>query len=217
MLCGLVVALSTWWLFPGYRDHHINLEDLQVTNLQVPMVLWGTIYAMWNLYHAGAQNFGFLCLYRRKGYSPFGRKFIVLMICVVVTVAIAHEAPRFWHYRMVFLFCLGCVTVNHWLAAIGLSSHAYARHKQCSPWLFVVAVTLAGTLIGYAIFTAVMYSPRLAILALSLRGALGIWHFLQDRWVWKLSDPQVRATIGRDLLKHRETARCEQMAPTGAL
>ena len=33
------------------------------------------------------------------------------------------------------------------------------------------------------------------------RMGLGFVHFLYDRWVWKLRDPLVRATIGRDLLK----------------
>lgn len=32
------------------------------------------------------------------------------------------------------------------------------------------------------------------------RLGLGFVHFLYSRWVWKFSDPRVRATISRDLL-----------------
>jgi hypothetical protein len=34
-----------------------------------------------------------------------------------------------------------------------------------------------------------------------LRIGLGFVHFLYDRWVYKLSDPQVRAIIGRDIFR----------------
>jgi hypothetical protein len=33
------------------------------------------------------------------------------------------------------------------------------------------------------------------------RWGVGIAHFLYSRWIWKLSDPRVRATIWCDLFK----------------
>jgi hypothetical protein len=38
-----------------------------------------------------------------------------------------------------------------------------------------------------------------APLIIKARWGVGIAHFLYSRWIWKLSDPQVRATIGQDL------------------
>ena len=38
------------------------------------------------------------------------------------------------------------------------------------------------------------------------RVGLDFVHILQDRWIWKLSDPRMRATIGRDLFGQKEQA-----------
>jgi hypothetical protein len=212
MMIGLAVALSTWRLFPSYIHQPVVLENLLIcdasgnncfldwASLKVPAIAWGVLYVIWNLYHVGAQNFGFLCLFRRKGFSPDGHKYLVLAVCVLIAVMIAHETRS---YETIFWFCFGLVTINHWTAAIGLSSHVYAQHRDCSPWMFVTAVGIGGTLIGWAIHLAVNYSARAVIMALALRAALGMWHFLQDRWIWKMSNPQVRATIGKDLFAQR--------------
>jgi hypothetical protein len=37
---------------------------------------------------------------------------------------------------------------------------------------------------------------RVVPVVICARMGLGFVHFLYDRWIWKLSDPQVRATIG---------------------
>ena len=196
---GVAAALGTWWLFPEFHPGRMVLENVKLERLYVPIVAWANLYAIWNLYHAGAQNFGFLCLYRRKGFT--GRwKLAVLAGCVAITVIVGHEISRLFAIFGLTLFLTGLVTVNHWFAAIGLAAHVHGRHNGRSPLWFVGAVIGAGGLLVWLFYAAILASLHAAIMALCLRGSLGIWHFLQDRWIWKLSDPQVRATIGRDLL-----------------
>jgi hypothetical protein len=196
---GAGAGLGTWFLFPQFRLGRMALENIQLDQLSVPLVLWANLYALWNLYHAGAQNFGLFCLYRRRGFRGWV-KLGVLALFVLGVVLGGHELPRLIALQVAFLFCFGLFTVNHWTAAIGLAAHVHANHTRRSPLWFVGAVFLAGALLFWAFSAALTTSVHLAILALSLRGALGIWHFLQDRWIWKLSNPRVRATIGVDIL-----------------
>ena len=204
LFTGTVAAVGTWLFFPAFQPHHVVLEKVKLAELSVPLVLWANIYAIWNLYHAGAQNFGILCLYRGRGFAPLRRKLVVLAVCVAITIAAGHELSRIFPSQVLILFCLGLVTVNHWLAAIGLSAHVHAQHKDCSPVWFAAGTIGLGAVLVWGFYVAVSASLHAAIMALCLRGALGIWHFLQDRWVWKLSNPKVRETIGRDLFPHRQ-------------
>lgn len=198
IISGIVAAVGTWLLFPTFRPADMVLEHLQLKNLTVPIIIWANLYAVWNLYHAGAQNFGFLCLYRRQGWK--GRqKYLVLAVCIAISVFVGHEMSRVFEYKGVLLFCFGLVTVNHWFAAIGLSAHVHSRHTGRSPLWFAGGVILAGSLLVWIFYLGITTSLHVMVLTLCLRGALGIWHFLQDRWIWQLSDPQVRATIGRDV------------------
>ena len=98
-----------------------------------------------------------------------------------------------------------------WLVAIGLSSHVHARDR--SAVVFSAALIGFGTIVFALLFIALpfcgLYSTsgpaplpwwvRATIPAVSLRLGLGFVHFLYDRWLWKLSDPMVRAMIGKDL------------------
>jgi hypothetical protein len=107
------------------------------------------------------------------------------------------------------LWGFAIIALNHWLVAIGLASHVYANHKGKSPWPFALAVMAAGFVLFCLLFidfrrlptagltTAALY---FTVTAVSFRLGLGFVHFLYDRWIYKLSDPQVRATIGRDVL-----------------
>jgi hypothetical protein len=198
IVAGVAAAVATWLMFPAFQPGRMVLENFKLDNIGVPIVLWANLYAIWNLYHAGAQNFGFLCLYRRRGWKG-KQKVAMLAVCIAVSVFVGHEMSRIFSYETVFLFCFGLVTVNHWLAAIGLSAHVHARHNDCSPLWFSGGVILAGGLLVWGFHAGLRYSVHVAILTLCLRGALGIWHFLQDRWIWRLGDPQVRETIGRDI------------------
>jgi hypothetical protein len=198
VLAGIGAGLGTWLLFPKFHPTHMVLENIKLDQLVVPMVIWANLYAIWNLYHAGAQNFGFLCLYRGKGFKGWP-KMMVLAVCIAITVLLGHELGRVLGYRVVVLFCVGAIIVNHWFAAIGLATHVMGRHYNCSPLWFAIGIIAVGGLLVWAFYTALFASTLGAIMALCVRGSFGIWHFLQDRWVWKLSNPQVRATIGADL------------------
>jgi hypothetical protein len=103
---------------------------------------------------------------------------------------------------MVLVFQLGLwwfavVSLNHWLTAIGLASHI---QKRFPPYIFAVGLMAGGLVFFCTLFvnfaTGALY---FTVTAVGLRLSLGFVHFLYDRWVYKFSDPQVRATIGRDL------------------
>lgn len=105
--------------------------------------------------------------------------------------------------------------MNHWLVAIGLSSQVYANHQNRSPIAFSAVLVGLGTLVFGLLFVVVPFTGihstsgpaplpwwiRATIPAVSLRLGLGFVHFLYDRWLWKLSDPQVRETIGADCFR----------------
>jgi hypothetical protein len=90
---------------------------------------------------------------------------------------------------------LAIISVNHWLTAIGLAGHARGR----SVWFPMIVIVLGMLLFGALFIRGWQIPTEVAGAAVGFRLALGIVHFLYDRWVWKLSDPLVRATIGQDL------------------
>jgi hypothetical protein len=103
--------------------------------------------------------------------------------------------------------------MNHWLVAIGLSSHVYGNNRERSPTLFSLGLITLGTVLFGLLFIAIpftgIYSTngpmplpwwiRATIPAVSLRLGFGFVHFLYDRWIWQLGNPQIRATVGADL------------------
>ena len=96
-------------------------------------------------------------------------------------------------------------SLNHWLVAIGLSSHVYSARRlraRAGGWLFALAMLMAGA-IGFLWLIPTPNGTLLRVIPIvvSTRLGLGFVHFLYDRWVWKMTDPRVRATIGRDLLE----------------
>lgn len=111
--------------------------------------------------------------------------------------------------------------MNHWLVAIGLSSHIYGNSQNRSPTLFSIGLILVGTLVFGLLFVAVPFTGvhatsgpaplpwwiRATIPAVSFRLGLGFVHFLYDRWLWRLSVPEVRTTIGTDLLRSTQQAK----------
>jgi hypothetical protein len=113
-----------------------------------------------------------------------------------------------------FIWGFALISMNHWLVSIGLASHVYSRQRRCSPLLFLVAVAILGSLVFIALFvnphTLVMHITAMAI---ALRLGLGFVHFLYDRWLYKFSDPQVRATIGRDIFSLAPIS-CEPSVPS---
>jgi hypothetical protein len=111
--------------------------------------------------------------------------------------------PRLLHIPQVSLFVLGFFVFNHSLAAIGISSHVLAKRHGLSPWLFAALLLIVGAILFWLLF----YAPgRIMMTAIALRLGLGFVHFLYDRWVYKLSDPKVRAIVGPTLWLEKRTA-----------
>ena len=110
-----------------------------------------------------------------------------------------------FHYG---LWGFAIIELNHWLVAIGLASHVYANHKGKSPWPFALAVMVAGFVLFCVLFVDLRKLPTIGlttaalyftVTAVGFRLGLGFVHFLYDRWLYKLSDARVRATIARDM------------------
>jgi len=99
-------------------------------------------------------------------------------------------------------------SVNHWLVAIGLSSHVYAVHRGRSAAPFIAGLLAAGMIVFWVIFGSgvnmtTIFDPafvvRTTLIAMSVRYGVAFTHFLYDRWLWQFSNPDVRATIGKDV------------------
>lgn len=145
--------------------------------------VWG-LYAALNMHHFGAQNFGILSLYRKGWKSPDARV-IGWLLCVGGTIL--------WMIALPFTAILDW---SHWITDITLSSRV-SRYW----WGFLVAVCLLGCL-GF-----LWLVPRVDHIAthnwplvIKARWGVGFVHFLYSAWIWKLSDPQIKAVIGRDLV-----------------
>lgn len=100
------------------------------------------------------------------------------------------------------LWGLAIIAINHWLTSIGLASHI-ADSQRCNRTAAVIM--LAGTLLFCALFVDphMVWAHGLSaatlhfsFAAVAFRLGLGFVHFLYDRWLYKFSDPAVRATIG---------------------
>jgi hypothetical protein len=200
---ALVMACLSVRFFPHYNPaHQYALETLSFATVQVPIVVWATLYAVWDLYHGGAQNFGIWCLYRRRSVQGW-QKWAILLTFVLFQVIISHAVPEWSRNRTIFLFIFGLIAFNHSLAAIGLCAHVHGRHWGVSPCYFAGAMLLLGFVGSFALLFGLRHSLFVATFAVALRASLGIWHFLQDRWIWRMSDPQVRAAIGKELFGAR--------------
>jgi hypothetical protein len=98
------------------------------------------------------------------------------------------------------LWAFALLSMNHWLVSIGLASHVFSRRTRRPLWLFAAAIILAGAaLFGVLFIDFRTLSVRITAVAVSLRLGLGFVHFLYDRWLYKFSDPVVRATVGKDV------------------
>lgn len=210
------------WSHPGLRQIALSrpIETMVLPVVAIigalasPFWLIWWIYWLWNIYHFGAQHYGVLQLYRRRvsgqrlvysipnrhlraGRISRNRRRLNMGFCVGGTAAIMVGLPWLVPAGWVRWFLLIAIDFNHWLVDISLSSRV-SRHWQ----LFLASVLLLGC-IGFAWkvprsdHIATMFVPWI----IQARWGVGIAHFLYSRWVWKLSDPQVRATIGRDLLQ----------------
>jgi hypothetical protein len=106
------------------------------------------------------------------------------------------------------LWGFAIISLNHWLVAIGIASHIRGNSLNCSPWPFAMAVMGVGFALFCLLFVDFAEVPEHGLSTATLtfttttvgfRLGLGFVHFLYDRWLYKISDLRVRATIGRDI------------------
>jgi hypothetical protein len=161
----------------------------------IPIYAVFGIYYAWNIYHFGMQNFGVLSLYKRKqARSPDGRVRDGLL-CLGLTAFGMGALPLLLFDQRLSLLLTGVFSFSHWLTDIGLSSRV-SRH----PWLFISIVLAMGS-VGFLWMVPRVdhMATRVIPTVLTARWGLGFVHFLYSRWVWSISDPKIRATIGREI------------------
>jgi hypothetical protein len=156
-----------------------------------PLVALLPLYFVWNAYHFGMQNYGFLRLYR-----PQMDRVVAMQWGMFATIFGLIVIPTILGQPRITLFLFGLVIVNHQLAAIGLATHIWANHWRRSPlWLASALICCGGGLTWL-----MLHAPAQAAMTIvGLRVTAGFAHFLYDRWVYKLSDIKVRSSIGRDI------------------
>jgi hypothetical protein len=138
------------------------------------------------------------------------------LLCVAATAFGMVILPKLLHSPELGVVVYCVLFVNHWVVAIGLSSRVEAASGTCRPLaralVFALGILLLGG-IGFVwsapawIWRAWGYSipawepdymliSHVVPVVLSLRFGLSFVHFLYDRHVWRMSDPEVRAIIG---------------------
>jgi hypothetical protein len=173
---GAMTSLG-WTSYVPVRGRQWIITDL---SNPFPMLVW--IYTVWNFYHFGMQNFGILSILR-------GRRSQWQRTCDMSWTAGATAAAM--------LITPGMVEFNHWITELGLCGRVSRRA------FFLIASMLAFGALGFLWMIPTPQGILMWVIPVLVgpQIGLGFWHFLQDRWMWKLSDPQVRATIGQDLLQ----------------
>lgn len=158
-----------------------------------PVVVW--IYWTWNIYHFGMQWFGMVCLYRRDRPISLNQRLDCKIICLGLTAFGMGVLPAITNSSTVMLVGMGVFSASHWLQEIGLCAVVSRRS-----WLFTAAALLMGV-VGFAwmVPTPTGNFIRVIPVVISARMGLGFAHFLYDRWLWKIGDPEVRAIIGSSL------------------
>lgn len=157
-----------------------------------PMIALLPIFFVWNIYHFAMQNYGFLRIYKPNLNPSIAMQWA--MFCTIMAMVIIPETIGNQYLGM---FCLGAVVFSHQLAAVGVAGHIWANNRRRSPWWFV------GGVMGFGLVAAwlMLHSPPwLLMTVIGARMAASFVHFLYDRYIYKFSDPQVRATIGADLI-----------------
>lgn len=184
-ICGATVG-KTFQVNPITLS--VRVDDL--ADYTRPLVALLPIYFVWNAYHFSMQNYGFLRL-----YLPGGDRAAAMQWAMLGTLFGLIIIPAVIHQPQLTAFCFGAIIVNHQLAAIGLSSHVWANCWGRNPLWFAGALITGGAALAW-----LMLHADAMMMMLGLRIAAGFVHFLYDRWVYKLSDPRIKATIGRNLL-----------------
>ncbi len=154
--------------------------------LAFPLAWVAGLYWAWNIYHFGMQNFGVSSLYWR------GRRQMRKWLCLGTTAVGMGALPLLTHDWRVTALCTGIFSFNHWLTDIGLSSRVARWH-----WGFIAVVLAIG--VAWLLLRNGPLSARVVPQIIAIRYGIGMIHFIYSARIWKLSDPQIRAAIGRDL------------------
>jgi hypothetical protein len=184
----VVSPMITAWAKPGLRAvirrewvKHIALPIVVVGAFAfLPLPIAALIYWPWNSFHFGMQNFGVLAM---RGWRRCG--FVALcgtMLCMSIV-------PLFRPNPIMSAVLLGAFSVNHWITDITLSSRVVRWQ-----WWFLTLVLAIGA--GWFLLRQGPLSVRVLPQIVQIRYGIGIVHFIYSARIWKMSDPQVRATIG---------------------
>ena len=177
---GVSIATAVGWT--AYNPATGPLTP-HATGWDNPFPILFAVYFVWNFYHFSMQNYGVLRL-AGADLGRWGKP-----IAFVGTALSLHVMPL-------------AVSANHWITDIGLSWRV-SRHKW---WFVLILLALAPLVFLWSPLPTSegMSLRRMEGIVIALSGIRGLGvsfvHFLYSRWIWKLSDPQVRATVGRDLL-----------------
>jgi hypothetical protein len=188
-LAALTVGIATQAGWTSYRPGPGAYSRITDVTNPFPLLVW--FYSLWNVYHFAMQDYG---VFRLIGFdrNQFVHKLAWLTVMAWAVFGFPRLTQSPWARLIV---ATGMIGVNHWVVAIGLSARVVSH-----AWAFVPGILLAGA-VGFlwTVPTASANLLRIVPVVLSARIGLSFVHYLYDRWVWKLSDPRVRATIGREL------------------
>jgi len=153
-----------------------------------------TVYFLWNVWHFASQNYGLLRLLQmRWGWSwqpDWAFVMAVTVVGMVVWPALANDP---WHWRFVNL---AIFAIPHWVSEIFLTSWASTRWKIFAPLI------LAAGCVGLLWITPRPTGmPLVGVLWVCWRTGLGFVHFIYDGLLWRFRNPEVRATIGKNLFE----------------
>ena len=137
------------------------------------------------------------------------------VLCLGLTAFGMGILPKLVHSPELRFVFFGIFFANHWIVAIGLPSHVETFETswpRARAWAFILGVLLLGgigfiwsapawvwrargaSLPGHA--PDYMLISHVVPVVLSFRYGLSFVHFLYDRNIWKMGDPEVRAIIG---------------------
>jgi hypothetical protein len=142
-----------------------------------------------------------------KWWKPGLVRKIDLSLCFLVTCAFMTAIPMLADPAMLWLpwkpvtipwwiipIGMGFFSFNHWLVAIGLGSRVY----RCA-WAFLCIVGVLG-FSGFFWKMIVVQHTFMNVMPLVMATVMGLHlgpHYVYDRGSHRLSDPLVRATIGK--------------------
>ena len=186
------------WSKPGLRrivrrewGKHIVLPvALMGGCVYLPWAVVFGVYFAWNIWHFGMQIFGITSLYRKP--RSHDERFWRALGCVAFTALGIGIYPFLGEGPQFHMLSLGIFSFNHWLADIGLSSRASGWQ-----WFFLSLVFMIG--LAWLLLRNGPLSVNVVPQIIAIRAGIGMVHFVYSARVWKLSDPQVRTTIGGDL------------------